>query len=159
RRIATHIENHALDLGATWKALPGPYQTPELEQALAIMPPVVDSATSVSLDLSAVAGALDAIATTLQGLHPRLADLQARAEAFRAEVADGIMVEVVSGFALTTDLAADTSLVDLALSVLPGVPNPQRLIPWNQRRPSVERNAELCTEYALLYEQVSTAVA
>jgi len=69
------------------------------------------------------------------------------------------MVDVVSGFGLTMEMAADTSFLDLALSVLPGVPEPQRLVPWNQHRPSVERNAELCAEYAILYEQVTTAIA
>src|SRR5690606_25540877 len=33
------------------------------------------------------------------------------------------------------------------------------LVPWNQHRASVARNAELCTEYAVLYEEITTVVA
>src|SRR5690606_21619470 len=97
RRITSEIETHALDLGATWKALPGAYQAPELEQALAIMPPVGETATGGRADLDAAAGALERLATALQGIYPRLAALQARAEAFRSDVAGGVLMERVSG--------------------------------------------------------------
>ena len=154
RSMGTTVKTQVGDIDRSWGGLKSHYEAPEQDRVYELMDPAVTSASDLKTTLGKVAGYLDTYASTLDGIKPRLADLERRARAFRADVIDGVKVDASE--------AKDASFGDHAKGAIdwvPGVDEKQVTVPWNEDGDTVSKNEELLGEYAGLLEEITTAVA
>lgn len=154
RSMGTTVKTQVGDIDRSWGGLKSHYEAPEQDRVYELMDPAVTSASDLKTTLGKVAGYLDTYASTLDGIKPRLADLERRARAFRADVIDGVKVDASE--------AKDASFGEHAKGAIdwvPGVDEKQVTVPWNEDGDTVSKNEDLLGEYAGLLEEITTAVA
>lgn len=154
RTIGNAVEEKATTVKTTWDRLTTSYRAPEQEQVYAVMNPAVTAAADLKSRFSTAARHLDDYAAALEGIKPRLADVERRARAFRASVINGVWVNASE--------SANASLGDhlrRSFDWVPGVDEERVKVPWNQDADTVERNNDLLDEYAQILSDISAAVA
>ncbi len=153
-RLGRAIEDRTLQADASWSRLTTCYSAPEQERVYRLMAPAVTSAGSARAAFVRASEHLDAYASTLAALKPRLAAFEKRADAFRAKVADGVWVDASSAKG-----ASFGDHVAWAFDWVPGVDERRVKVPWDEDGHTVAKNADLLDEYAGLLAEVSAAAS
>lgn len=154
RTMGGEVKYRVEDVEKSWGGLGGCYEAPEQDRVYALMKPAADDAHGLNTVLRSAAGHLDTYAATLDGIKPRLADLERRARAFRSEVICGVRVDASE--------AKDASMGDKAVGLVdwvPGVDEAKKTVPWHEDPATSAKNAKLLREYASLVQEVSSAAA
>ena len=154
RTMGNSVSTQVGDIDTAWGGLKPHYKAPEQDRVYELMDPAVTSASDLKSTLGKVAGYLDTYASTLDGIKPRLADLERRAADFRSSSLDGVSVDASE--------AKDASFGENAKGAVdwfPGVDEEQVTVPWYEDSDTVQKNQDLLAEYAGLLEEITTAVA
>lgn len=154
RTMGGEVKYRVEDVEKSWGGLGGCYEAPEQDRVYALMKPAADDAHGLNTVLRSAAGHLDTYAATLDGIKPRLADLERRARSFRSEVICGVRVDASE--------AKDASLEEKAVGLVdwvPGVDEGKKTVPWHEDPPTSAKNARLLREYAGLVQEVSSAAS
>lgn len=142
RQMGAGVLRGAEDLRDSWAGLRPAYEGPSQERVWDLMTPLPATAGRVQRDLARAARRLDELAGELGLLRARLADLERRAAAFRAEVVDGVRAPASEG-------------ADFHITWGGG----WTVIPWNQDTDTVARNEDLLLEHAKLVEDITAVSA
>jgi hypothetical protein len=154
RSMGRTVEDRTRAISARWAGLGAHYEAPEQGQVYAVLDPAVTSADELNTAFAAMGRALDTFASALDGIKPRLQDLERRAAAFRADVIDGVQVDASS--------AKDAGFGDLlkgAVDWIPGVDEEKVTVPWYEDGDTVARNADLVGEYDQIAADIQAANA
>lgn len=142
RQMGAGVLRGAEDLRDSWAGLRPAYEGPSQERVWDLMTPLPATAGRVQRDLARAARRLDELAGELGLLRARLADLERRAAAFRAEVVDGVRAPASEG-------------ADFHITWGGG----WTVIPWNQDTDTVARNEDLLLEHAKVVEDITKVSA
>jgi hypothetical protein len=154
RSMGRTVEDKARAISARWSGLGAHYEAPEQAQVYSVLDPAVTSADELHTAFSSMGRALDTFAAALDAIKPRLADLERRAAAFRADVIDGVQVDASSA-----NSAGFGDYVKGAFDWVPGVDEEKVTVPWYEDGDTVAKNADLVGEYDQIAADIQAANA
>lgn len=135
-------------IAADWHSMRPWYVAPEQEALLGLMDAPATDAREMEESLGSARRILEAYASELQDIRHTLAELEWRAEVFRARVRNGVMVPASE--------ARRPTVLQSAVGLLQGY-EPEVLVPWFQDTKTCAENAALLAEYWQVIERLSTA--
>lgn len=154
RTMGTTVDTQTDEIKTSWGGLTGCYKAPEQDQVYALMDSAATASEDVKTTFSKVADHLDTYAGKLDGIKPKLADFEKRAQEFRDEVKDGVWVDATE--------AADANVgtyLEAGWNWATGQDQKRKKVPWDQDTETWEKNEAFIKEIGGLYEEVSAAAA
>ena len=155
RAMGSTVDTKTDEIATTWSTkLPGCYTAPEQADVYALMTDPATASETLKTTFDKMAGFLDTYASALDGIKPKLADFEKRAQAFRNDVIGGVRVDAreakdANGWTFIKEGAKD----------LVGADNEMKTVPWYEDGDTVEKNNNFLDEIAGIYAEVSTAAS
>jgi hypothetical protein len=137
RALGADVSAKTGEISAVWNELPASYVSPEAWRVYTLMGPAVSKADGIEDRFARGAGCLEAFADELDFIRPRLADLEVRANAFRAKALAGVEVTSMQVFPSGEAVQATST------------------VGWREDTAMVAKNARLLGEYFDLVEQIT----